>query len=187
MPSRTLILVRHGQYHLARDHERYGQLTPIGKRQAKHLAKRLAHYPIDTLHASTAPRAIETATLIGAQLRGVPQRRSALLLEGIPTALKGLSREARRSAPEHRARMERAFARYFRPTRGKDRIEVVVFHGNILRYLMRRAMGDSAHKWSRLEVMHCGISIVDVRGDGATRILALNDVGHLPFSMQTFL
>ena len=186
MAARTLILVRHGQYHLQDEHARHGRLTPLGERQAKRLAKRLSHYTFNALHTSTAPRALETAAFVAKHHRGVSHTRSPLLLEGVPSVLPGMSPEQRARVPAHRARMEKAFARYFRPTRGKDRTELLIFHGNILRYLLRCALGDVRQKWSRFAVMHCSISIVQIEGDGSTRILALNDVGHLPRSMQTF-
>lgn len=185
MGTRTLILVRHGQYHLDGEHARYGRLTALGERQSKRLAKRLAGYPIDAVHTSTAPRAIETAAFVLQQLRTLAPKSTPALLEGFPTVFEGISREQRLKVAGHRTRMERAFKRYFRATRGRDRTELLVCHGNIIRFFVRRALGDSPHKWSHAAIMHCGISIVVVSAKGA-RIYALNDVGHLPHAMQTF-
>jgi serine/threonine-protein phosphatase PGAM5 len=185
MGERTLILVRHGQYHLDREHERHGRLTALGIRQAKRLARRLVGYSLDALHTSTAPRAIDTAALIRELMPELAEKRTPLLVEGIPTLFKGIPTAHRKQVPRDRARMDRAFARYFRPTRGRARIELLVCHGNIIRYLLRRALNDSPHKWWHSSVMHCGVCIVTVRDDGQTRVLALNDVGHLPRSMQT--
>lgn len=187
MGDRTLILVRHGQYHLDLDHPRHGRLTPLGERQSKCVGKRLAGYNFDAVHSSTAPRAVETATLIAEQLaRRTPIKRSSLLLEGIPTPFEGISRQQRTRIPRDRARMERAFERYFRPTRGKDRVELLVCHGNISRFLLRRALNDAPGKWWQAAVMHCGLCIIVIRGSGAARVYALNDAGHLPRTMQTF-
>jgi serine/threonine-protein phosphatase PGAM5 len=183
---RTLLLIRHGQYHLDPMHDRYGRLTPLGERQSKRLAQRLAPYPIDLLVSSTAPRALETIELIGQQLPSVARRRTPLLLEGLPGVLKGMTKEQRGRVPLHRARMDRAFARYFRPTRGQNRIEVLVCHGNIIRYLLRKAIGDRTDKWSRFETLHCGITMVSIEASGFTRIAGVNDVGHLPRKMQTY-
>ena len=107
MPTRTLILVRHGQYHTTRDDVRHGQLTQLGVKQVTRVARRLANLPIDVIHVSTMPRALETAKLIGAMLPGIPQRQTQLLREGLPTAIKGLTREQRQRVPIDRARMER--------------------------------------------------------------------------------
>ena len=186
MALRILLLIRHGQYHLDREHRRYGQLTGLGQRQARRVGTRLAQYTIDALHCSTAPRALQTAELIASRLSGVPRKPSRLLLEGLPTVLPGFSAEQRGRVPLHRARMDRAFARYFRPARGRDRIEALICHGNIIRYLLRKALDDSAHKWVRSETSHCGISAVVISPDGTIRIGSINDVGHLPRTMQTF-
>ena len=149
MVTRTLILVRHGQYHTDRDDDRYGQLTPLGVKQVIRVAKRLAEFPIDLIHVSTMQRALATAKLIGAMLSEVPQRPTRLLWEGIPTAIKGLTREQRERVPVHRARMERAFSKYFRPAGSRDRMELLVCHGNVIRFLMRRALADPPHKVRR--------------------------------------
>ena len=104
----------------------------------------------------------------------------------MPGAFEGITAAQRKKIPRDRARMERAFKRYFRPTRGRDRIELVVCQGNNIRYLLRRALGDSPRKWWHAAVMHCGINIIVMRDDGVPRLYALNDVGHLPPTMQTF-
>ena len=184
--TRTLLLIRHGQYHLDQAHDRHGRLTPLGERQSRRLAQRLASYPVDLLVSSTAPRALETSEWIGQRLPSVTRRRTPLLLEGLPGVLKGMTKEQRGRVPLHRARMDRAFARYFRPTRGRSRIEVLVCHGNIIRYLMRKAIGDRPDKWSRFEIMHCGITVISIEAGGVTRIAGVNDVGHLPRKMQTY-
>jgi serine/threonine-protein phosphatase PGAM5 len=185
MALRTLLLIRHAQYHLDQSHQQHGQLTALGQRQSQRLAQRLAHFPIDVLHSSTAPRALETVALIAGRLSEVPRRSSELLLEALPGRFPGITAGQRAHLPLHRARMERAFARYFRPARGKDRCEVLVCHGNIIRYLLRKAIGDPIHKWSRFEITHCGLSVVVIHQDGTMRIASINDTGHLPRKMQT--
>jgi len=185
MPTRTLILVRHGQYHTTRDDVRHGQLTPLGVKQVTRVAKRLAKFPIDVIHVSTMPRALETAKLIGAMLPDIHQRQTQLLREGLPTAIKGLSREQRQRVPIDRARMERAFSKYFRPAGTRNRMELLVCHGNIIRYLMRRALDDPPYKWLRGDVMHTGLCMVAIRRKGRTILLGFNDVGHLPQSLQS--
>lgn len=187
MATRTLMLVRHGQYVTDPTHPRSGALTALGRKQARRLAGRLAEYPVGALHVSTMPRAVETAELVGPALGSLRCRRTRLLLEGIPTALPQLPGLSRALVTEHRQRMDEAFERYFKPARGRDRYEVLVCHGNIIRYLLRKALGDPAHKWWRSETHNCSLSMVSIDADGAMRLLALNDVGHLPRSMQTVM
>ena len=52
-----LFYIRHGDPTYTPD-----QLTPLGKRQAEAIAKRLAVYGVDTIYSSTSTRAIQTAT-----------------------------------------------------------------------------------------------------------------------------
>jgi serine/threonine-protein phosphatase PGAM5 len=183
--TRTLILVRHGQFHSDETHRRRGRLTTMGIQQARRTAGRIAQYPVDVIHSSTMPRAVETARLIHARMRRVPLRWSHLLREGIPSPAPGMPREQRAGMPRARRRIERAFAKYFRSTRGRDRCEVIVAHGNIIRYLLRRAIGDAPGRWWRYKPLHCGLSIVLIPSEGPTRIWCINDIGHLPRRMQT--
>jgi broad specificity phosphatase PhoE len=131
------------------------------------------------------PRAIETARLIRKRLGKVPFRFSHLLREGVPVPVPGSTRAQRDLMPQVRKRMDRAFARYFVPTRGRDRCELIVAHGNIIRYLLRLAIDDPPSRWWRLWPMNCGLSIVIIPDDGPRRIQSINDVGHLPLRMQT--
>jgi serine/threonine-protein phosphatase PGAM5 len=185
MADRILLLLRHGQYVTDEEHSEYGYLTALGERQATRTARRLAEYPIDAVYSSTMPRAIQTTELVAKGLRRIPKKRVSALREGIPTPFPGITRDQRSRMSETRKRMERVYARFFRPTRGRDRFELLVCHGNLIRYLTRRAMGDAPGRWWKVAVMNCGLSIVVIRADGATRLFALNDVGHLPRAMQT--
>lgn len=185
MADRILLLVRHGQYHSDEAHASHGRLTPLGVRQTHRIARRLADHAIDAVYSSSMPRATETARVIGRSLRLEP-RPSHLLREGTPMPYPLITREQRVGMADARARMERAFARYVRPTRGAERHDLLVCHGNVIRYLIRRAMGDAPSRWWQGMVMNCGLSIVVIRPDGVARLLAFNDVGHLPRRMQTF-
>jgi serine/threonine-protein phosphatase PGAM5 len=185
MGTRMLILVRHGQYYGDETHSRYGALTSVGREQARRTARRLADFPVDVVHVSTMPRAIETARLIRHRRGRVPVRPSHLLREGIPMWAPGLTSQHRANMIRTRKRIDRAFAKYFRPTRGPDRCEVLVCHGNITRYLLRLAIGDPPSRWWRYWPLHCSLSMVLVPPDRTNRIVCINDVGHLPRRLQT--
>ena len=75
MATRTLYLVRHGQYqHLEYDRETGvtveqankldAGLTPVGVEQARLTAQRLSSLAICAIHCSTLPRALETAGIV---------------------------------------------------------------------------------------------------------------------------
>jgi len=185
MADRILIFVRHGEYHLDDEHPEYGALTPLGSRQARRVAKRLAAYPVAALHSSSMPRALETAAFIRSALGRISCRSTHLLREGIPLPYPGITAGQRTRMARSRQRMERAFARYFRPTRGADRYEVLVCHGNVIRYFIRRALRDDPGLWWRYFPVHCALTIFVVPKTGKVGIRAVNDVGHLPLRMQT--
>jgi broad specificity phosphatase PhoE len=190
MGTRVLYLVRHGQYHMAEDGPNYGQLTPLGRRQAKRLGQRLASVEFDVLHHSDMVRAVETAEIIANELPlEILIRSSRLLREGIPSApVPWFPDHTRADARQARARMDAAFERYFKRSRAGDRHELLVAHGNIIRYLVRRAMGDPVAKWSEMNITQCGLTVLAIgpRSSRAT-LMSFNDVGHLPPNMRTFL
>jgi serine/threonine-protein phosphatase PGAM5 len=180
-------LVRHGQY-VAAAGEGVEALTPLGRRQAVHLGKRLKAVDFGAVWHSDAPRAVETVEILAGFLPDVPLHGSRLLREGIPSVAAHFSAEfrpPRAQMQETRRRMDRAFERFFRRS-NQDKKELIVAHGNLIRYLVRRALEDAAHRWWQLDILQCGLSILRVTKRG-TALVSFNDVGHLPPNLQTFL
>jgi broad specificity phosphatase PhoE len=84
--------------------------------------------------------------------------------------------------------MDAAFARYFKRPRSGERHELLVAHGNIIRYFVRRALGDPIAKWLRMNITQCGLTVIVVGPRrGRVVLMSFNDVGHLPPKMRTFL
>ena len=84
--TRTLLLIRHGQYeHWHKDRERH-VLTELGREQARLSGERLKELnkPYLIIHHSTMPRAIETTEIISRSLPNVPMKSSDMLREGAP-------------------------------------------------------------------------------------------------------
>lgn len=84
--SRTLILIRHGQYVWdPHDHDKR-ILTELGRKQAAVTGQRLKElgHSYTTLHFSTMPRATETADIIMRSLTDVPTKSCDLMREGAP-------------------------------------------------------------------------------------------------------
>jgi broad specificity phosphatase PhoE len=190
MGTRVLYLVRHGQYHMEEGSPKYGQLTPLGRRQARRVGKRLASVEFDVMHHSDMARAVETASVIAEELPAKLRTRSSRLLrEGIPTApVPGVPNHTRADARQARARMDAAFARYFKRARSGERHELLVAHGNIIRYLVRRALGDPIANWVRMNITQCGLTVIAIGPRrGRVVLMSFNDVGHLPPKMRTFL
>ena len=134
LATRTLVFLRHGQY----DTENGGLLTPLGREQARLTAKYLESCRFDCVWSSTLPRAKETADIVARHLGGMRVRHTGILREGLYTKVEGYDvPPAERRAD--RARADAAYAKIVRTSRS-ERLELVVCHGNLIRYIMCRAL-----------------------------------------------
>ena len=183
MGTRTLVFVRHGQYAV----EDGGKLTPLGRDQAKRtgtwIKDRLEGTRVDALLSSTLPRARETAALIAPSLGGMKVKPTSVVREGMYSKVKGYEVPASEREAD-RARADQAYTKFFRTTRA-NRLEIVVCHGNLIRYLVCRALDVPIARWTRMNSNHCGITRILVRDSGAVRIVSYNETSHLPPSVST--
>jgi serine/threonine-protein phosphatase PGAM5 len=189
--KRILYVIRHGHYFIGAppSGRPAGTLSPLGVEQARLTARRMRRVPFEIIHCSTLRRAMETAAIIRRVRPRAPLRYAHVLRESIPILPRRRGRISRNLRPEAVARAgvraERALARYFRPSRGPDRHELIVAHGNLIRYLVCRVLGVSPRAWADMGSHHCGVSIVAIRGDGTRALLSYNDTGHLPPRLVT--
>ena len=195
MATRSIYLVRHGQYQrLAPDESESdsaveqairvdGGLTTLGIEQAKMTAQRLRSYPISAIYCSSLPRAVQTAEIIAQEFPGIALRRTPILRECTPCVPPFISRFFREVTSEETARAreqaEEAYGRYFKRARGKDKHEIVVCHGNLMRYFVSRALEVEPETWVRMGIFNCGISQVRI-SPRWTEVVCHNDSGHLP-------
>jgi serine/threonine-protein phosphatase PGAM5 len=177
--TRTLVFLRHGQY----DAENGGLLTPLGREQARLSAKYLEAFRFDCIWSSTLPRAKETAEIAAQHLGDLRVRHTGLLREGLYTKVEGYDVPASERR-EDRARADAAYAKIVRVSRA-ERTELVVCHGNLIRYLMCRALHTPIAKWLRMTTSHCGLTRVLVRDTGAVRVVSYNETSHLPTKLVT--
>jgi serine/threonine-protein phosphatase PGAM5 len=189
---RTLILIRHGLYddNDPRDEEIGRALVPVGREQARLTGARLAAWPsrIDALHASTMTRARETADIIARALPGpAPQPDRDIRECTPPTDREDIMADLTPGeADSCRTRLDRAFARYFRPSPERDSTEVLVCHGNVIRYMVCRALGADPKLWLGMSLANCSLTVIQVKPEGGFRITAVGDRGHLPPALQTW-
>jgi serine/threonine-protein phosphatase PGAM5 len=177
--TRTLLFLRHGQY----DAENGGVLTPLGREQARLTAKYLEGCRFDAIWSSTLPRAKETADIVVQQFGHLRVRHTGILREGLYTKVEGYDiPPAERRAD--RARADEAYAKIVRKSRS-ERTELVVCHGNLIRYIMCRALHMPIPKWLRMTTSHCGLSRLLVRDSGAVRVMSYNETSHLPMKLVT--
>jgi serine/threonine-protein phosphatase PGAM5 len=183
MGTRTLVLVRHGHYAT----QDGGRLTDTGREQARHTAEWLANHVggtrVDVLWSSTLPRARETAEILAKRFGVEKVRPTGLLREGHYTKLRGFDVPLSERR-EDCARADSAWTKIFRTSR-TDRLEIVVCHGNLIRYLVCRALRVSIARWTRMNSNHCGLTRVLIRDTGAIRVVTYNETAHLPHELVT--
>jgi serine/threonine-protein phosphatase PGAM5 len=180
--------MRHGQYDEMALTREGGALTPLGRKQAARTAAALRKLEVNAIWSSTLLRARETASIVAAKQPTLRVKRTKLLCEVIPTKLPKHLRiripvDAKHIAGD-RVRADRAFDTLFRTTK-KSRTEIVVCHGNLIRYLVCRALGIAPKLWMRLDSTHCGLTEFRVLPQGNVRVVRYNDVGHLPAKIRT--
>lgn len=183
MGTRNVLLVRHGQY----DVEKGGVLTELGREQAAAtgtwIAANIAGLRVNALWSSTLPRARETADIIAPSLTRSRVKRSGLLREGMYSKVKGYDVPAS-EREEDRKRADLAWSRFFKTTRA-DRFEILVCHGNLIRYLVCHALEVPGLRWTRMNSNHCALTRILVRDNGAVRVVSYNETAHLPSRLIT--
>jgi serine/threonine-protein phosphatase PGAM5 len=188
--SHLIYLVRHGDYDTSINAvpEVGGPLSPLGIAEARLTAARLRGLPVhwDSLTSSTMERAQETAAIIRASLPGVPFSQSSDLVECTPPSVNASGGEKPGQQVECAKRLDRVFARRFRPAVAADRVDLIVAHGNVIRYLVTRALGVDTRAWVMFSLAHASLTIVRVQADGTMKVLAVGDVGHIPPNLQSW-
>lgn len=191
--SRYLYLIRHGQYNLQGESDRECYLTELGRKQADLTGQRLKQLgiPFKRLVHSTMTRAIETAMLVHKHLEPLPLQPCELIREGAPIPPEPPYGDWKPEAKvffTDGARIEAGFRKYFyraSPSQREDSHEVIVCHGNVIRYWICRAMQFPPEAWCRISLAHCSITVVCIRPSGRVSLRALGDTGHFPKELIT--
>ncbi len=185
-------MVRHGIYDRdtsATDDRVANGLNALGHEQAKLIGARLAALPVkfDRLISSEFLRAAMTADDMGAIMKMTPTRDGALN-ECTPTT--NNARMNSEQEPGELAQCDSARAvqwqRYFAPTPDRDTYDVLVCHGNVIRWTLMKTVGADVKNWLNLDSGNCSLTIIAVRPDGSTRLVMYSDVGHIPTEKQTW-
>jgi probable phosphoglycerate mutase len=195
MTRRLVVLVRHAAYR-----EDPEELTHAGREQTRLTARRLADLAggqaIDRIvHAPTA-RAAQTAATLAGFLDTTAVEVDDLLAECIPAvpADELLTEQqravfARVSASDRAAGASQAAAardRFLTPPAAgdADRVDLLVSHGNLIRWLVTTVIGAEDGAWFQLVDYHCAISTIALRAKRPPALIAFNDTGHLPAALR---
>ena len=192
MAYRNLYLVRHGQY-VSKQREA-GALTPLGEDQAHAAAQALKHVPFSRIYFSTMLRAEQTARIIATHHHAINFQPTDLLRECIPTIPPVFENAFRSVAPDLTYdkvtlcadQLDSAFDQLICPPADEeDDHELLVCHGNVIRYLVARTLHFDPHIWVKMMINHCGITRLMVDSDGEVYLVSHNETGHLPFDLRT--
>ncbi|MGZ3768500.1 MAG: histidine phosphatase family protein [Bdellovibrio sp.] len=190
---RTIVFVRHGQY--SSDPEK---LTSLGRKQAQRTAKAVALLQPSKIHCSTMPRAIETASIIGKHL-GLKFRAKDIFREGLlPGTLgfnklitKGMSLKDKKEVIAKikiaRKNADTAFKALFQSPKKGQSTEIVVAHGNVIRYWVCKALDISEDKWLKMDLRHTSLTTIRISKKGHIVLLGFADSGHLSLKMRTYV
>jgi serine/threonine-protein phosphatase PGAM5 len=185
-------LVRHGLYDrdtTATDDRTSNGLNALGHEQAKLVGARLAALGIkfDRLISSEYLRAKQTADDMGAQMKMTPTRDGSLN-ECTPASVSAqlMAREKPAEVASCDSVLTVAWHRYFVPTPNRDTWDVLVCHGNVIRWTLMLALGGDTKHWSDQDIGNCSLTIIAVRPDGTVRLVEYSDMGHIPVDKQSW-
>jgi len=189
-------LVRHGEKNDVKDN---GHLTILGKKQAKHTALYLSHYPIQQIVTSPKVRTKQTAEIIGNILQ-VPITVESLLeeraewrheeydLEHFLAIWKKASSHRHWSPPVGQSsyqagkRMEKAVHNL---CRGLDKHVIIVSHGGTISDFLRNTIPSSdltlfKRYFDDVSILECSITIIEYKQEEEKFILrTVNFTDHL--------
>jgi serine/threonine-protein phosphatase PGAM5 len=181
--THTLYLIRHGAYVADRnaDPQLGPGLTALGVAQARLIAARLsgAGVTFDSMTSSTLQRARDTAAVMHETLSSVPVAQSPLLRECMPPVFESVEGEAAERAACAK-QLDQAFAEFFTPAKNANRNDILVAHGNVIRYLVMKALQADSRAWLGMTVAHASLTVIRVQADGSIKVLAVGDSGHIP-------
>ena len=186
----TFYLVRHGTYTPDPKNPEPGPgLTALGLAQARLAGARLASMPVrfNSITSSTLTRAQETAVEIRAALPQVPGSASPLLSECTPpSSMPAPDSAAAAMQDACRKRFDNAFEKLIVPATDGDRHDVLVCHGNVIRYFVTKALGIDTKLFANFGISNGSLTILRVRKDGAMQVMTVGDAGHIPPNLQSY-
>jgi serine/threonine-protein phosphatase PGAM5 len=188
---RTVYLIRHGEYDKSdeRDPDVGRALVPLGVAQARIVGARLRGLPVEmtSLHSSTMTRARQTALVIGEEFPDLELQTSRLIRECTPPTWREdvMADETEADLQACTEQLEEAFPRYFEPSPDADRHDIVVCHGNVIRYFVTKVLDVDSMAWLGMSIGNCSLTVVTVNADGSMKLLSYGDVGHLPPNLTT--
>jgi serine/threonine-protein phosphatase PGAM5 len=164
---------------------------------------------VKAIHVSELVRARETAELIAEQLQYYTPKNTKLLQppdpllnETLPAPMVPIRPDIPGAAEEidaNQERVEEAFRKYFFRDDGivtdlddetsndeLDEFEIIVGHGNMIRWFLCRALQLPPEAWLRFSTFNCSITYLVIRPEGLVVARSVGDTGHLNYDQISF-
>ncbi|WP_166354438.1 histidine phosphatase family protein [Phytoactinopolyspora limicola] len=192
MGTRHLYLARHGAA------DTFGELTDLGRRQARLLGERLATVPVDAVWHSPLSRAAGSAAELARALPPVAVAAATELIDhvpyvpppaDIPAPWVGFfdGYDATEAADGHR-RAEALLTRFataLHPSSDQaDTHEVLVTHAYPIAWLVCHALDAPPSRWLGLDSANAALTIIEYRTGLPPTVVTFNDTGHLPADLR---
>jgi serine/threonine-protein phosphatase PGAM5 len=191
-PVRTIVMIRHGEYEHDDDcDEDIGcPLVSLGRQQARLVADRLKAMPITftSIQTSAMTRARQTGEIIAARFPELELAIHRDIRECTPnTRREDIMAEMKPGEGEEcETQLAAAWERIFVPAAGADEYDIVVCHGNVIRWFVTQVLEVDPLAWLQMSIANCSLTVVQVRADGSKKLISFADSGHLPYSMTTY-
>jgi serine/threonine-protein phosphatase PGAM5 len=186
-----IYLIRHGVYDRvdSLDDRTANGLNGLGREQARLLGTRLAALPVQikSLVTSNYTRARDTGEEIS-RILGMPTVEDSLLHECLPRAARAdlMKGKSPGELGDCESNLEKAWKKYMTASPDSDRVDVLVCHGNVIRWFVSRSIDAPTDRWGFMDIGNGSLTIIAVRPDGTSRLVMFSDVGHLPLEKQTW-
>lgn len=193
--AKNIILVRHGQYvRKNKSDESAKKLTKEGCKQAELTGKKLKEIlnekKISVIYHSDLIRAKETAEIISKYFPNAKLVNDPNLNEGTPYMPDPIPRSSKFDSNRIRVdskRINKAYESYFyQPPGEEDEYQLVICHGNVIRYFLCRALQLPLFAWLRFSSYNCGITWLVLDDEGSVVLREFGSVAHLPFDSVTY-
>jgi serine/threonine-protein phosphatase PGAM5 len=142
----------------------------------------------NSLTSSTMTRARQTAMIINEDFPELVLQQSKLIRECTPPTWREdiMADESKTDLNECVENLEKSFKEYFIPPQDeRDRHDIIVCHGNVIRYFITKVLNVDAMAWLQMTIGNCSLTIINIRSDGSMKLVSFNDLGHIPPNLQT--
>ena len=199
-----IVLVRHGQYSSGKDDDVDRVLTSLGQKQATATGIRLKEIleannipKINRMYHSTMIRAKQTSDIIlshlpvkldqPGQYQPCSMIREGACFRPIPSISKERWNVSDKDFFRDEPRIEAAFKYHIhRADNDESYSTILVCHGNVIRYIVCRALQLNPEAWLRFSVANSSITILKIMPSGNVSLVSMGESGHMKPQEITF-